>query len=116
AVSHRNPVSSADVRLGDGTEANLAVPMAGPVVTDLAMALDADSHPHIAFDRSDTGLGYARWDGATWHVEQVDPSIGVEVALALDADGLPSIARPVADRPRRRRRWIRLVVLTRDRQ
>ena len=60
---HRNPPSSADVRLGDGTEATLPVPMGGPVVTDLAMVLDADGLPHIAVDRSDIGLGYAWWDG-----------------------------------------------------
>ena len=95
AVSHRAGPSSAQVRLGDGSEA--IMPTDGGVLTELAMVLDANGQPHIAFDRSDTGLGYAAWDGTSWLVEAVDSTIGVEVALALDAAGRPSIAHSSLD-------------------
>lgn len=48
-------------------------------------------------DDSDRGLGYAEWDGAAWHVEPVDPTVGLEVALALDSAGRPTIAHSTID-------------------
>ncbi|HEX6839650.1 MAG TPA: hypothetical protein VF334_23895 [Polyangia bacterium] len=95
AVAHRSGPSSADVRLGDGTE--LTLPMNGGVDYDVALALDAADRPRVAFDDSDRGLGYAEWDGSSWHVEEIEPTVGLEVALALDAAGRPTIAHSTID-------------------
>ena len=103
AVAHRDGPSSAQVLFGDGGEA--IMPSGGGVLTDLAMVLDAGGQPRIAFDQSDSGLGYATWDGAAWQVEAVDPAIGIEVAVAVDAGGRPWIAHSTLD--------FKLVVATR---
>jgi hypothetical protein len=73
------------------------MPAVGAELTELAMVLDANGQPHLAFDDSDRGLGYAAWDGASWQVEAVDGAIGLEVAVALDAAGRPWIAHSTLD-------------------
>jgi hypothetical protein len=103
AVAHRDGPSSAQVLFGDGSEA--IMPSDGGVLTDQAMALDANGQPHLAFDESGSGLGYAAWDGTSWQVEAVDSAIGLEVAVALDAAGRPWIAHSTLD--------FRLIVATR---
>jgi len=95
AVPHRDAPSSAQIRFGDGSEAIL--PATAGVLTDVAMVLDAHGQPHLAFDDSISGLGYAAWDGTSWQVEAVGVAIGVEVALALDPAGRPWIAHSTVD-------------------
>ncbi|TFG72987.1 MAG: hypothetical protein E4H27_01595 [Anaerolineales bacterium] len=50
--------------------------------------------PHIVYyDAANTGLKYARWDGAIWRIETVDNNgdVGQYNALAVDAGDLPHI-------------------------
>jgi hypothetical protein len=95
AVAHRTGPSSAQVLFGDGGQA--IMPATGGVLTDLDMALDASGRPHLVFDESDSGLGYAAWDGTSWQTEAVDGAVGIEVAIALDAAGRPWIAHSTLD-------------------
>jgi hypothetical protein len=47
------------------------------------LALDGEGRPHIAY----SGLRYARWDGAAWRIEMVDPIGGNYIGLGLDRAG-----------------------------
>lgn len=56
-----------------------------------SLALDSQGRPHIAYG-SDS-LYYARFDGAAWRLEIVDPAVNLTGAsLALDGDNHPHIS------------------------
>ncbi len=94
AYAERSGPSSVEVRLGDGTVTRFFV--GTQTVTELAMVLDGDGRPRIAFDDSVGGLGYAAFDGTSWHVEPLG-GVGIEVSIALDGAGRPLIAHSTLD-------------------
>lgn len=56
-----------------------------------ALAFDREGNPHVAWFRGTPW--YARWDGAQWRCEEIDPdSSGDHISLAFDADGAPAVA------------------------
>jgi hypothetical protein len=64
-----------------------------------SLALDTLGYPHISYyytTLSADALKYARWDGATWHIEFVDGGtteyVGQYTSLALDSSGYPNIS------------------------
>jgi hypothetical protein len=66
-----------------------------PVVGDYtSLALDGAGEPHVSFHSYDSGLWYARKQGATWmleHVEGYNDQPGYWSSIAVDAMGQPHI-------------------------
>jgi hypothetical protein len=58
-----------------------------------SLVLDKAGNPHISYYR-DTDLAYARWTGATWHIQTVDlrGNYDYTPSLALDSSGNPHIS------------------------
>ena len=61
----------------------------------ISMALDSEGNQHIAYyNSSDASLMYAKYDGASWQIEEVDDSgtTGRYASIAIDSDDLPHIS------------------------
>ncbi len=86
----------------------------GDAGRDLAIRLDANNYPHIAyvsgvatgynedFDRYEYtyGIHYARWDGVRWHNERIAMGLNLvnDIALVLDENGYAHIVFTPAPR------------------
>jgi hypothetical protein len=86
---------------GSTAEANVTVAFhvrvvqSGNVGTHLALALDADGSPCLAYyDAGNHKLIYASWNDGSWELETVDSTadMGWYVSLALDVAGRPRIS------------------------
>jgi hypothetical protein len=66
----------------------------GDVGDENSLVLDVNGRPHISyFDRNNTALKYAYWDGLAWQTEEVDnsASVGWHTSLALNSNNHPYI-------------------------
>jgi len=67
----------------------------GGVEIGTSLALDSSDTPHISyFDFAKSDLKYAKWNGATWDIETVDPlgDVGWYSSIALDSSDTPHIS------------------------
>lgn len=56
---------------------------------NVAIALDGNANPHIAYLVGSYKLKYARWSGSAWTIETIDASgsVGLDCSIAVASDG-----------------------------
>ncbi|MBI1296755.1 hypothetical protein GC175_17505 [bacterium] len=91
------PVETSTTGPGDRSWQSTILDVRGFVGQSADITLDADGHPHIAYNSDNVSIGdlrYAWWDGFVWHVEVVDQgaSTGEYPSIRIGIDGQPRIA------------------------
>lgn len=58
-----------------------------------AIALDSFNRPHISYyDKDETDLKYAKWNGSSWDIDMVDTAGGIFTSIAVDNNNYPHIS------------------------
>ncbi len=90
-------VFAQDLQTGDLGWQTTILDVRGFVGQSADVTLDANGHPHIAYNSDNAGAGelrYAWWDGFVWHSEVVDEGVstGEYASIAIGINGQPRIA------------------------